>query len=335
MEKNNDKINDVWGRVAAFDSLSGIWTAGFAIVLFSGVTFGIGAIFILTGGKLLIGQLVSIITYCGLLYSCLNTIMQTDISKAKNDSEYEKVFSYLDMAGEREKNKGKQPFVMNKGIYCKNLCFSYPGKEEILSNVNFSFEKGKWTGIVGPSGSGKSTLLGLITGLYDVNDNELYIDSVDINKIDRFDLRERVTKISQDIFLFPGTIEDNLKLIAPEASDADVAWALDMACLTDFIGSLPCGIKTDVGEAGKLISGGERQRLAIAAGLLRKTKILLLDEVSSSLDPYTEERLAENFHKLSESGYTIISVSHKREFLKYADKLIDFASPDYEGYALA
>jgi ABC-type bacteriocin/lantibiotic exporter with double-glycine peptidase domain len=88
-----------------------------------------------------------------------------------------------------------------------------------------------------------------------------------------------------------------------------------MACLTDFIGSLPCGIKTDVGEAGKLISGGERQRLAIAAGLLRKTKILLLDEVSSSLDPHTEERLAENFHKLSESGYTIISVSHKREFL--------------------
>lgn len=324
VEKNNDAINAVWGKVAALDTLSGIWTGGFATVLFTGVTFGLGALLIMNGRGLTVGKLVSVITYCGVLYSCINSLLQTDISKAKNNSEYEKVFSFLDMEGEREDNESKVPFKMEKGIFCKNLTFSYPDKNPILKDITLSFKKGEWTGIVGPSGSGKSTLLKLMCKLYEAPRGELYVDDTDINDINAFSIRENVAKISQDIFLFPGTILENMKLVCPSATLEEINRVLDIACLSDFIARLSNGLNTDVGEAGKLISGGEKQRLSIAIGLLRKTKVLLLDEVSSSLDPETEEKLARNLHELAKEGYTIISISHKHEFLTYADKIIDF-----------
>ncbi|MGN0312303.1 MAG: ABC transporter ATP-binding protein, partial [Lachnospiraceae bacterium] len=324
VKNRNEVINGIWGKVAALDSLSSIWTNGFTTVLFTGVTFGIGALLILNGGSLTIGQLVSVITYCGVLYASVNAVLQTTIDRTKQESEYEQVFSYLNLEGERERNEGKKPFEMKEGIFFKQCHFAYPEKEEILHGVDLSFPKGSWTGIVGTSGSGKTTTLDLITKLYDANAGQVFVDETDINDINCFSLREQITKISQDIFLFPGTIEDNMKLVNPNATKEDMNWAIETACLSELMAQLPNGIKTDVGEAGKLLSGGERQRLSIAMGLLKKTKILLLDEVSSNLDPATEEKLAENFRDLVKEGYTVISISHKREFLKYADAVVEF-----------
>ena len=128
-----------------------------------------------------------------------------------------------------------------------------------------------------------------------------------------------MTKVTQDIVLFPGTIEDNMKLINAKITEKEIIKVLDFVELNDYINSLPKGIKTDVGEAGKLMSGGEKQRLSIAMGLIRGNKILLLDEVTSALDIKTEEKIVDNLKKLVNEGYTIVSISHKLDFLKYAD----------------
>ena len=323
VKKLNSSINRIWGKVAALDSLSSIWTEGFVTVLFTGLSFGIGALFTILFDNMTVGRLVSIITYGAVFYSNINNIMHTNIDMKKNNSEYEKIFSYLDMSGERESNCGKNEFAMNSFIKLKDFSFGYGDEENILENVNFTFEKGKWTGIVGPSGKGKTTILNTIVKLYPVDNGSIYVDNMDINDIDVFSLRSNITKISQDVFLFPGTIEENMLLVNQGATSKDIDWALEMACLTELIKELPEGIKTDVGEAGKLLSGGERQRLSLAIGLLKKNKILLLDEITANLDSENENKIAENLKGLVDKGYTIISISHKKDFLKYADMVYE------------
>lgn len=322
-EKNNF-INGIWGKVAALDSLSGIWTSGFATVLFNGLTFAVGTMMILLGDNMLqVGQLVSIISYCSIFYGTINSMLNTTIDKKKKESEYSKVLSYLNLTGEKEENNAKEQFSFNNKIEFKNCNFGYEENELVLKNLNMCMKKGSWTGIVGSSGSGKSTIFDIILKLYKVPAGNVFMDSNDLNDVNSFSIRDNVTKISQDVFLFPGTLEENLKLVSPAATEKEIKQALEFACLDEYVKSLPNGIKTDVGEAGKLMSGGERQRLSIAMGILRNNKILLLDEVTSSLDGKTEAKIAENFHKLIEKGYTIISISHKLDFLKYADVIYE------------
>lgn len=320
VKNKNNFINKIWGKVAALDTTSGIWSSGFVTVLFTGITFIIGALFIvLETYDLKIGELVSIITYCGLLYSNVNVIIQSNINKKKKDAEYSKLFSYLELNGEIEENTNKKEFKLHNSIDFIDCNFKYNDETIALKNINLTIQKGKWTGIIGKSGSGKSTLLDLITKLYRVSDSQILVDGIDINKIDTFSIREKVTKVTQDIVLFPGTIEDNMKLINAKITEKEIIEVLDFVELNDYINSLPKGIKTDVGEAGKLMSGGEKQRLLIAMGLIRGNKILLLDEVTSALDIKTEEKIVDNLKKLVNEGYTIVSISHKLDFLKYAD----------------
>lgn len=320
VEKHNDRINKIWGKVAALDTMSGIWSSGFVTVLFTGISFGVGALLVLNNVfNFQIGQLVSCITYIGLLYGYFNTILQTNIDKKKKEAEFEKIFSYLELKGEREENKDKQVLTFNNSITFKKCNFNYNENVKALNNLSMEFKKGIWTGIVGKSGSGKSTILDLIMKLYFVDDGMIYFDNNDINKINSFDIRKKITKITQDIYLFPGTIESNLKLVNENITNEEIEKVIKFVCLDEYISSLPDGLKTDVGEAGKLMSGGEKQRLSLAMGLLRNNKILLLDEVTANLDSTTEKIISTNLKKLVDNGYTIISISHKEEFLKYCD----------------
>lgn len=320
VEKHNDRINKIWGKVAALDTMSGIWSSGFVTVLFTGISFGVGALLVLNNVfNFQIGQLVSCITYIGLLYGYFNTILQTNIDKKKKEAEFEKIFSYLELKGEREENKDKQLLTFNNSITFKKCNFNYNENVKALNNLSMEFKKGIWTGIVGKSGSGKSTILDLIMKLYFVDDGMIYFDNTDINKINSFDIRKKITKITQDIYLFPGTIESNLKLVNENITNEEIEKVVKFVCLDEYISSLPDGLKTDVGEAGKLMSGGEKQRLSLAMGLLRNNKILLLDEVTANLDSTTEKIISTNLKKLVDNGYTIISISHKEEFLKYCD----------------
>lgn len=320
VEKHNERINKIWGKVAALDTMSGIWSSGFVTVLFTGISFGVGALLVLNNVfNFQIGQLVSCITYIGLLYGYFNTILQTNIDKKKKEAEFEKIFSYLELKGEREENKDKQLLTFNNSITFKKCNFNYNENVKALNNLSMEFKKGIWTGIVGKSGSGKSTILDLIMKLYFVDDGMIYFDNTDINKINSFDIRKKITKITQDIYLFPGTIESNLKLVNENITNEEIEKVIKFVCLDEYISSLPDGLKTDVGEAGKLMSGGEKQRLSLAMGLLRNNKILLLDEVTANLDSTTEKIISTNLKKLVDNGYTIISISHKEEFLKYCD----------------
>ena len=323
VDKHNRQINSIWGKVAALDTLSNIWSFGFMTALFTGVSFGFGSVIMLYSDKITIGQLVSLITYSSLFYSSINSIIQTKIEKKKQDSEFNVVLSYLNLPGEREDNKGKKAFDLKNEICFKNCTYSYKEGEYVFKNLNVTFRAGKWTGIVGTSGKGKTTILDLILRLYKVPANMVFVDGQDINEIDAFSIRDKVTRVNQESFLFPGSIRENLLLANPNASEKDMLDVIEFSGLSDYISNLPNGIDTDIGEIGKLMSGGERQRLSLAMGLIRKNKVLLLDEVTSNLDPDTEALLAENFSKLKEKGYTIVSVSHKREFLKYADCIFD------------
>ncbi len=325
VEKENEGINSIWGRIAALDTLSGIWANGFVTVLFTGVTFGLGALLTINQ-SLQLGELVSAITYCGLFYANVNAAINTTISQKKQEKEYSKVLSYLELEGEREENLNKAEFRLNEKIEFRHCNFAYEEGTPVLNDFSICFHKGTWVGIIGASGGGKSTVFDLLTKLYPIPDGMIYVDEADINSIDTFSIRENITKITQDVYLFPGTIEYNLRLVNPDVSYEEISWALRTACLSEYIDTLPQGLATDVGEAGKLMSGGERQRLSIAIGLLRRNKILLLDEVTSNLDQHLEDAIAKNMKHLVDEGYTIISISHKRNFLQYADAVYEVKS---------
>ena len=235
------------------------------------------------------------------------------------------MLEYIDLSGESQANEYKRPLVLNNAISLENVSFKYPDSEkEVLENVSMNFEIGEWTGIVGKSGIGKSTIFDLLLAFYKTDKGKILFDGVNIEEISSFSIRENITRVYQDIFMFPGTIRENLLLGKKNISDDKLEECLKIANIYDFVKSLENGLDTNIGEAGKLISGGERQRLALAQALIRGNKILLLDEISSNIDINSENIIKENLNKLvREDGYTVISISHNSNFLEYADKCYD------------
>lgn len=231
-------------------------------------------------------------------------------------------FSYLDLVGEDNENKLQINDI--ESIKINNLNFSYNESKEIIKNFNFDCKKGDFIGIIGRSGIGKSTIFNLLLKFYDVDDNSIFYNDIDINEISALSIRDNITKVSQNINLFPGTIKYNLNLANPDASDAEIEEVLKFVKLDEYIESLENGILTDIGEAGKLMSGGEMQRLALAQGLLRNNKVLLLDEITSNIDKNTEQIIKDNILKLHNTGeYIIIAISHNKEFLEGCSKFYE------------
>lgn len=324
VRKANNNINKIWGKVAALDTLTGIWSSGFMTLLFTGLTFAVGAIFIFNDFMYFtLGNLVSVVSYAGLLYNKVNIILNTKISKKKEDANFKEAISYLSLKDERDVNKGLLDFKFKHEIKLENLSFRYTDEKTILHNINITIPYNKWTSIVGQTGSGKSTIFNLMLKLYNPNKKELFVDGVDIVGINSFSIRNNIIKISQNITLFPGSILDNMKLINENISLEDIDKVLEIACLDKFVKSLPKGIDTDIGEMGKLISGGEKQRLSLAIGLLRKGKTLLLDEITSNLDLETTKYIELNLKKLLDYGYTIISISHDQNFIDVSDVIYE------------
>ena len=297
LESYNTIINGVWGKVAALETTSGIWSDGFAKVFFTGVTFGISALLVLKD-QLSVGQLVSILSYSGILYGYINTVLKTSINDLKNEAEYEKTLSYLSLEDEDE--QAKQSFSLNDSIEFKDVTFGYSEDKMVLNHLDVKIKAHQWTTITGKSGIGKSTILDLIEKLYDGYTGDILVDGVNIQDINAYDLRNKVSKITQDTYLFPGSIKDNMYIINDQISDKEIEDALEFVDLKELIKTLPQGLNTDIGEMGKLLSGGEKQRLSIALGLLRKTKVLLLDEVTSNLDAKTDKWIMEHFKALKD-----------------------------------
>lgn len=319
----NTKISKMWGKIAALDMITGIWITGFLSMLFTGLTFGVGSYLIIENiESITIGQLVSIISFSGILYININNIFRTRVEIKKHDAENSKLFSFLDLVGEENDDKIEINDIEN--IKINNLNFSYNDSKKAVENFNFNCKKGDFVGIFGKSGVGKSTIFNLLLKFYDVDDNSIFYNNTDINKINSLSIRDNITLISQKFNLFPGTIKYNLNLANPDVSNEEIEEVLNFVKLDEYIKSLENGILTDIGEAGKLMSGGEMQRLALAQGLLRKNKVLLLDEITSNIDKNTEKVIKDNILKLHNTGeYIIIAISHNKEFLEDCNKLYE------------
>ena len=206
-------------------------------------------------------------------------------------------------------------------IEFKDVEFSYEKNRKIINNISFTVDGGKALGIVGHTGAGKSTIANLITRLYDVEKGEISIDGVNIKDMSFDDLHGLISIVSQDTFLFMGTIADNIKYAKQDATPDEIITAAKIASAHDFIMKLPDGYETKIGHGYQDLSGGEKQRLSIARAVLKNPKILIMDEATASMDTETERQIQYSLSLLTQNRTTII-IAHRLSTLRDVDKLI-------------
>ena len=208
----------------------------------------------------------------------------------------------------------------NADIKFKNVAFSYDKNKIILNNINIDIEGGKINAIVGLSGAGKSTLLNLIPRIYDKSSGDIMIDNQSIYEVNLASLRNQISIVDQNTTLFDDTVFNNIIYAKPDSSKEDVYEASRLSMCEDFIKKLDKGFDTLVGENGTRLSGGEKQRISIARAFLRKSKIILLDEPTSSLDSETENKIQLALKTLTENKTTIV-IAHRLSTIKSASKI--------------
>ncbi len=206
-----------------------------------------------------------------------------------------------------------------------NVTFSYDNHKQVLKNVNFNIEKGKTIAFVGPSGGGKTTLCHLIPRFYEVEDGNIFIDNINIKNFTRKSLRKNIGIVQQDVFLFTGTIYDNILCGKIDATKEEVISAAKKANIHDFIMTMPKGYDTYVGERGIMLSGGQKQRISIARVFLKNPPILILDEATSALDNATELLIQQSLEELCK-GRTTVVVAHRLSTIKNADEIVVITS---------
>jgi ATP-binding cassette subfamily C protein len=220
---------------------------------------------------------------------------------------------------QREIHTGSIPPDLRAGCKFEDVTFAH-GKAPVISNATFDVPANKITVLQGPSGSGKTTLIDLLIGLNTAQKGKIFIGDMPIEAIDIKAWRQSIGYVPQELMLFHDTIHENISLSNPDISKEAVLAALDQAGAREFIDALPDGIETDVGEMGGRLSGGQRQRIALARALVTNPKILILDEVTSALDPETETEIVNNIASLR-GRYTIIAITHRPAWTKIADRL--------------
>ena len=191
---------------------------------------------------------------------------------------------------------------------------------KIFDKLSFKIEPNTTVAFVGRSGSGKSTILNLMSKMFEVDSGEVLIDGVNINELDKETLRNSISLVNQFPYIFDMTIKDNLLLAKKDATNKEIADAIEKASLTDFISSLKKGIDTKVGESGIKLSGGQKQRLAIARALLRNSPIIIFDESTSSLDNFAQENIKQTIDSLKGKS-TIVIVAHRLSTIRNVDKI--------------
>lgn len=232
-----------------------------------------------------------------------------------------RVFEIINDKQFKKEKFGKNHLDEVKGNFeFKDVCFSYDNKKNVLDNLNLKIKANKTYGIVGKSGEGKTTMFNLLCKLYDHQSGLITIDGEDITTLDEESIRGNITIINQNPYIFNLSIKDNLKLVKSDVTDEEIYEACNLACLTEFIESLPEKYDTVVGEGGVTLSGGQRQRLAIARALIQKTKIILFDEATSALDNETQNNIQSAINNLK-SDYTIVIIAHRLSTIINCDEI--------------
>ncbi len=233
-----------------------------------------------------------------------------------------RVFGLMDAPNKIQNPKEPLPFQHTNGhIQLKNVHFNYNKERGILKGIDVEVNAGQIIGIAGPTGAGKTTFIKLLLRLYDVDKGSILIDGKDIRQVNIEDLRRQIALVSQEVYLFHGTIAENIAYSLESASQADIEGAAQKAQLDGFVKSLPNGYDSIIGERGIKLSGGQRQRLSIARAILKNAPILILDEATSSVDTETERAIQENLRQLT-IGKTAIIIAHRLSTIRHADQII-------------
>ena len=271
---------------------------------------------------LTVGTITAMVSLINRLYRPVESLLNIHVDFTRSLALFTRIFDYFDMENPiTSPENGKKPDVTNGDIVYDHVAFRYDPEKPLLEDINFTVPAGKMYAIVGPSGSGKSTVVNLIPRLYDVLGGSVKIAGVDVRDFDLKYLRSCIGMVTQDSYLFNGSIRENLLYAKEDATQEELDAACFIANLNDFISAQPEGYETLVGNRGLKLSGGEKQRLSIARVILRDPKILILDEATSALDSITENAIQEALEALME-GRTSIVIAHRLSTILKADRIL-------------
>ncbi len=268
------------------------------------------------------GSFFSFITALLLAYEPAKRLAKLQVQMERAAVNAKMIYEILDMqTHQRDKEGAGELVVRDARVEFRNVRFAYGTNDPVLHELNFVAEGGKTTALVGPSGAGKSTVITLVPRFYDPAEGAILIDGQNISDVTKSSLRHHLAYVSQQPYLFEGTIRDNIRYGRPEATDAEIEDAARLANAHEFILAQPMGYETPVGENGLTLSGGQRQRLSIARALVRDAPILLLDEATSALDAESEAAVQQALDAAM-VGRTVIVIAHRLSTVIKADKII-------------
>jgi ABC-type multidrug transport system, ATPase and permease components len=282
----------------------------------------VGVFFVLKTDKIDLGVLITFVGYVMQLNGPMNFFAWVFRMWSDSINSAERLFEIIDAIPEIQEKENPVRLDNPRGeIELDRVTFGYQAGRPVLKDINLKVKEGEMLGIVGRSGAGKSTMVNLISRLYDVNEGTIRIDGTDVKDLSLSDLRRNVAMVSQDTYIFMGSVAKNIAYGNEDASRADIIRAAKLASAHEFISKLPDGYDTIIGASGMNLSGGEKQRISIARAILADPKILILDEATASVDTETEKAI-QNSLKYLVQGRTTLSIAHRLSTLRDADRLI-------------
>ena len=282
---------------------------------------------LITGGIFLYKGYISISDYTtfvvsvGMFISPINQLIQFTEQYQSGAAGFKRFIEVMDEKEERDEEDAISCTGLQGEIDFKDVSFGYNTTQDVLNDISFKIKKGETIALVGPSGGGKTTICHLIPRFYEYEKGEILIDGIPITRFTRESLRANIGIVQQDVFLFGGSIKENIRYGKLDATEEEIEAAARRANIMEFINSLPDGWDTEIGERGVRLSGGQKQRLSIARVFLKNPPILILDEATSALDNTTEMLIQESLNELSK-GRTTIVVAHRLSTVKNADEII-------------
>ena len=308
------------------ESMAGRW---FRVVLTTFTSVGPMLLY-LAGGILMmkynsdltIGDIAVLVALLGRMYMPVNSLLNIQVEWIRSMALFKRIFDYFDIPVEIENAKDAvTPDKVTGDVVFEHVEFSYEESKKILKDISFTLNAGKSIAIVGPSGSGKSTIVNLIPRLYDVDSGSVTFDGIDVRKLDLKFLRDQVGVVSQETYLFNGTIRENLLYAKPDSTEEAMVEALKKANIWDFIEKQEKGIDTEVGNRGLKLSGGEKQRISIARIILKDPTIFIFDEATSALDSISEKKIQDAIDPIIKSKTSIL-IAHRLSTILAADEIL-------------
>ena len=318
-----DKSNDIFkkAREHAYKAMAEYFSGMFFLVDMLELIVLIAAGYFTYLGKINVGDFAAYLLYIKMFLQPIRKLINFNEMFQNGMSGFERYEEIMNEENEKEIPNAKELKDVKGKITIKDVTFRYDNKESILENFNLDIEAGKMVALVGPSGGGKTTICNLIPRFYDYESGQIFIDDVDISTVTLKSLRENIGIVQQDVFLFTGTIKENIMYGNPNATDEEVIEASKNACLHDFIMGLEDGYDTFIGERGVKLSGGQKQRISIARVFLKNPAILILDEATSALDNVTEYEIQKALEELSKDRTTLV-VAHRLSTVKNSDEIV-------------